>query len=360
MNRLLNFEEKQVVILGIGTNAKILKKIYEKRKVKIVAFILSDDQNIVLNNYEGIPVYKMCECDDIIKNELVICSVRECVLCKVKEELDKSGFKRFLFVEDYKEWVYLLEYFYRGYFEEKDIDITRSLINICGSFFTNPFQLDIEGKYSYLAELGDIILPSYFNDYIICNEGPYELREIGLEVKKGDVVFDCGANMGLFSVLSVNKGGEVFAFEPAPHTRDYLKQYLEIYSGHLEIFSSALSNEEGKTNFYVGSSMNGENSISNLSGTGKECIIVPTTTIDNFVKQKSIDKVDFIKADIEGAERYMLLGAKDTMRKFAPKLAICTYHLKDDPKILTDIIKKANPNYKIVHKYKKLYAYVEK
>ena len=65
--------------------------------------------------------------------------------------------------------------------------------------------------------------------------------------------------------------------------------------------------------------------------------LVKVSTIDQFVSENQIRKVDFIKADIEGAERYMLTGATDTLRRFAPKLAICTYHLKDDPQVLEDI-----------------------
>jgi uncharacterized protein Usg len=70
--------------------------------------------------------------------------------------------------------------------------------------------------------------------------------------------------------------------------------------------------------------------------------------------------VDFIKADIEGAERYMLEGAKLVLKEFAPKLSICTYHLPDDPKVLKQFIKDANPKYTIFEKFKKIYAYIDK
>lgn len=86
--------------------------------------------------------------------------------------------------------------------------------------------------------------------------------------------------------------------------------------------------------------------------------MVPTITIDEFVKSNQIEKVDFIKADIEGAERLMLEGAQETLLKHAPKLSLCTYHLPDDKKVLAELILRANSKYTIQYHWEKLYAYV--
>jgi hypothetical protein len=86
---------------------------------------------------------------------------------------------------------------------------------------------------------------------------------------------------------------------------------------------------------------------------------IKITTLDQFVEEQGISKIDFIKADIEGAERDMLKGAQKVLKRFAPKLAICTYHLRDDPFILGKIITDANPDYRIVFLKKKLYAAIQ-
>jgi hypothetical protein len=93
-------------------------------------------------------------------------------------------------------------------------------------------------------------------------------------------------------------------------------------------------------------------------GTATEKMTI--TTLDKFAEKNKLERVDFIKADIEGAERDLLRDATHVLRTFAPKLAICTYHLPDDPQVLERIIKEANPQYSVVHTRHKLFASVVK
>ena len=90
-----------------------------------------------------------------------------------------------------------------------------------------------------------------------------------------------------------------------------------------------------------------------------QTLVAESITLDEFASQQNLNKIDFIKADIEGAERNLLMGATNVMRKFAPKIAVRTYHLPDDSKVLRDIIRKANPKYTIFEKYKTMYAYIK-
>ena len=81
------------------------------------------------------------------------------------------------------------------------------------------------------------------------------------------------------------------------------------------------------------------------------------TTVDAFCEAEGVSP-DFIKADIEGAERQMMKGAVETLKRDAPKISICTYHFADDAAVLREIIKAANPAYQISEKWKKMYARV--
>lgn len=177
-------------------------------------------------------------------------------------------------------------------------------------------------------------------------------------LKEGDIVFDCGANIGLFSSIASSKGCMCYAFGLVLITQKYLKNTVNLYPNLIKVCYYALSNSSGTTKFYISEDTNISNSIVRLNLYRDNYIIGEMKTIDEFIEENNISKIDFIKADIEGVERFMIMWAKKTLAKFAPKLSICTYHLEDDPQVLEEIIREANPNYVIKHKWKKLYAYV--
>ena len=74
---------------------------------------------------------------------------------------------------------------------------------------------------------------------------------------------------------------------------------------------------------------------------------VPLLPLDEIVSKLDLPRVDFVKMDIEGAERYALWGSGNTIRQFHPRMAICTYHLSDDVRLLPAIVKQAYPGYRV-------------
>ncbi len=184
-------------------------------------------------------------------------------------------------------------------------------------------------------------------------EGPYEFD--GVQLAAGDVVIDCGANIGFFSALASVRQCTAYAFEPMEHIRVYLNQTAQ-WMRNIHVAPYAVSDREQTLRFFADTGASGGSHQS--SDESAALVDVHAIDLDTFVARNGIARVDFIKADIEGAERDMLRGATRILREFAPKLAICTYHLPDDPQVLAEIITTANPRYKIIQKDKKLYAYV--
>lgn len=268
-------------------------------------------------------------------------------------DIDKSLFEKYLFGtfgttnEDYENFIKWLDIFYRsGDFYEIDVD---------GQKIVLP-RPSYEDYKCFKAEFLDIIMPSITRNTskeIPYLEGPYEYGNVVLE--KNDVVLDLGANYGLFSSLASSRGCQVYAFEP---TREIIERYLNHLAeidNNIQIINKAVSDCTGTAHF---KEYKGKSSCNKLVSNqcDEEYVEVPTTTVDDFVQEKKISSVDFIKADIEGAERLMLEGARETLKEYAPKLAICYYHCLDDLEVLTKLIKDANPNYEIDVKYKKIYA----
>ena len=260
-----------------------------------------------------------------------------------------------------------------GYDLEKDIRIDRDSVVVGDIWLPKPHEGEDTAIFD--MELNDFVLPYFlrrrlegFDEkherlYNVLKsfcwlEGPYELDD-DVAVCPGDVVIDCGANMGLFSALVAQDDCRVFAFEPIPLVID---NYLSVTAANyptITICRQALWDKKEELLFKV--SLQNIGASTAIAGKTMEQHVdvrVEAITLDDFVDQHNLKRIDFIKADIEGAERNMLRGAKNVLRTFAPKLSICTYHLPDDPQVLREIILEANPNYRIVEKYMRLYAYV--
>jgi len=74
---------------------------------------------------------------------------------------------------------------------------------------------------------------------------------------------------------------------------------------------------------------------------------VSSMSIDWFVDENRLEKVDFIKMDIEGSEQNALKGAINTLKRFKPQLAISIYHnFADDFASIANMLDELNLGYR--------------
>ena len=172
--------------------------------------------------------------------------------------------------------------------------------------------------------------------------GAYEVglvRMLKSFLKPGMFFVDLGANIGYFSAIAgalVGPAGRVFAFEPSPSCSGRLQQNLRPFQ-QATTYTCAASNTNGRRAFYLHASENGWGSLL-VDRDLTECIQVDTIRLDDWVQRAGIERLDFMKIDIEGSEYAALLGASALLGRFRPVVVaelngVClarNHHTPDD------------------------------
>lgn len=158
----------------------------------------------------------------------------------------------------------------------------------------------------------------------------------GFIPERGAIAIDCGVYDGGTATVFAEMGYKVYGFEmdaknyersiKVAEQKNFLVENLGLgaynHSAHYDLTGT------------TGSKIN-EN------GAGIAKII----TLDSYVREKNLSRVDFIKMDVEGAELDVLKGAVTTIARFKPILALSAYHKLDDFWMLMNFVKSIRPDY---------------
>lgn len=152
--------------------------------------------------------------------------------------------------------------------------------------------------------------------------GSFEESELDLCAKyipSDAVVLDIGANIGLHSVYFSQKvpRGFVLAFEPSLETFQLLATNV-VGIENVSLLNVAISNQGGILDFFVAS----DNAYSGLMDTKRksirDVIKVPCMRVDDVLKNININRVDFVKIDVEGLELNVLQGMTQAIETYKP------------------------------------------
>lgn len=155
----------------------------------------------------------------------------------------------------------------------------------------------------------------------------------------GTVVWDVGAHIGYHTLglaALVGPRGRVVAFEPNPHNLARIQQHLKanpVVAERVEVRAVALANMQGQQIFrYSPNEQRSDLGHLESSGIpsdrfphelyeGFQRVLVPVTTVDNLLADGCLPPA-FVKIDVEGAESFVLEGARETLTSLRPVLML--------------------------------------
>ena len=167
---------------------------------------------------------------------------------------------------------------------------------------------------------------------------------------KSEIFVDAGAFVGdtVENFIWEHLGAftHIYAFEPSDRQFKAMAKRMErvceewcIEKEKISLVKAGLSNKNGTMSCICASDTPMRDTL--IEGENGNCVDV--YTLDEYLQGK---EVTFIKADIEGMEMEMLEGARNTIEKYKPKMAVCVYHYPCDLYCIPKYIRQINPDYK--------------
>jgi FkbM family methyltransferase len=167
-----------------------------------------------------------------------------------------------------------------------------------------------------------------------------EVRFLESIVKEGMNVIDIGANIGITTVpiaKRIGEAGKLYSFEPVPEYFDTLRKNLSSNRlDNVRVYELAVTDQVGRLNFYQKGLSSGV-----IFEEGAKKFEAPATTVDSFLSEERVERIDLINMDCEGSELLVLRGAKETLRRNKVQIFCEIHHgfLKQLGQSIRDLVK---------------------
>ena len=135
------------------------------------------------------------------------------------------------------------------------------------------------------------------------------------------ICLDIGANIGALTIPMANIANHVYAFEPGPQIFGMLNtNIIDNNIKNVTLINAAISNKKDTVYFHHNRSNVGGSYVT-ANEDAHSTSAVPAIRLDTWAKD-NLDRLDFIKCDIEGFEVKFIKGAKQTLKKYKPMMLI--------------------------------------
>jgi len=204
--------------------------------------------------------------------------------------------------------------------------LTWTRINFKFLFLSKLFKLKRERIFGYKINAFDYgTIRFLFEEIFYRNEYLFNSKN------KKPIIFDCGANIGFATIFFkwLYPESEIYAFEPDKKTFEILKKNVSQNKlKNVHLFNSAISDKNGKIDFFVDSKSPGSLVMSTKQERmPKDKITVECLSLSSLIEDKNLSKIDYVKMDIEGSENEVIQDLdKNNQLKNISKFSIEYHH----------------------------------
>lgn len=197
--------------------------------------------------------------------------------------------------------------------------------------FKGSFKVKVDETHSFLINhYGFQIENKIFWEGLDAGWEKTSIRLWKKLVTRADVIFDIGANTGLYALIakSLNTSSKVFAFDPVQRVYERLLENIKLNNYEVDCFQLATSNNDGDAIVYdlptehiLSVTVNENHHLPDFAAEAFP-INIKTIRLDTFIGQQNLERIDLMKIDVERHEFEVLDGMGCYLEKFRPNMLI--------------------------------------